>query len=84
MKGLAYLKAQNLVEEKSSAYPAGCVTPHTIGFRAKPKRTPDDDIKDHQQPYDEQDHAKLREMIVAYVRNTGNKRARAEMTYQIE
>ena len=33
----------------------------------------------------EKDHAKLREMIVAYVRKTGNKAmACAEMTYQVE
>ena len=33
----------------------------------------------------EKDHAKLREMIVSYVRKTGNKvMACAEMTYQVE
>jgi len=49
-------------------------------------RTPDDDIRDSiNNRTTEQDHAKLREMIISYVKNTGNKvLACAEMTYQVE
>jgi hypothetical protein len=49
-------------------------------------RVASDDIKDAiNDRTTEKDHAKLREMIVSYVRNTGNKvMACAEMTYQVE
>jgi hypothetical protein len=49
-------------------------------------RTPSDDIRDAiNQRTVERDHAKLREMIVAYIGSTGNKvLACAEMTYQVE
>jgi hypothetical protein len=49
-------------------------------------RVPSDDIKDAiNDRTTEKDHAKLRDMIVSYVRNTGNKvMACAEMTYQVE
>ena len=85
-KGLAYLKAQNLEEGKFiCVIPRLRYTPY-YRIRANAKRTPDDDIKDAiNNRTTEQDHAKLREMIVAYVRNTGNKvLACPEMTYEIE
>lgn len=49
-------------------------------------RVPSDDIKDAiNQRTTEQDHAKLRALIIAYVKQTGNKvLACPEMTYQIE
>jgi len=49
-------------------------------------RVPADDIKDAiNTRTTEKDHARLRDMIVAYVKNTGNKvMACAEMTYQVE
>jgi polysaccharide pyruvyl transferase WcaK-like protein len=49
-------------------------------------RVPTDDIRDAiNDRTTEKDHAKLREMIVAYVRKTGNRvLACAEMTYQVE
>ncbi|MBK9169935.1 MAG: polysaccharide pyruvyl transferase family protein [Bryobacterales bacterium] len=49
-------------------------------------RVPDDDVKDAiNKRTTQKDHAKLRDMIVAYVKNTGNKvLACAEMTYQVE
>ncbi|MDX2152778.1 MAG: polysaccharide pyruvyl transferase family protein [Bryobacteraceae bacterium] len=49
-------------------------------------RTPSDDVRDAiNNRTTETDHAKLRDMIVAYVRKTGNKvMACAEMTYQVD
>jgi polysaccharide pyruvyl transferase WcaK-like protein len=49
-------------------------------------RVPADDIRDAiNERTAEKDHARLRDMIVAYVNNTGNKvMACAEMTYQVE
>lgn len=49
-------------------------------------RTATDDIRDAiNDRTTETDHAKLRDMIVSYVKNTGNKvMACAEMTYQVE
>ena len=49
-------------------------------------RGPDDLIKDAiNERTTEKDHAKLREMIISYVKNTGNKvMVCAEMTYQVE
>jgi hypothetical protein len=86
VKGLAYLKAASLEEGKFI-----CVIPrlrYTPYYRIKTgiKRTPDDDIKDAiNNRTTKQDHDKLREMIVSYVRATGNKvMACAEMTYQVQ
>ena len=55
-------------------------------IRANGKRVPDDDIKDAiNDRTTKQDHDKLRDMIVRYVRGTGNKvMACAEMTYQVQ
>jgi len=52
----------------------------------KTARVPSDDIKDAiNNRTTERDHAKLREMIVAYVKATGNKvMVCAEMTYEVE
>jgi polysaccharide pyruvyl transferase WcaK-like protein len=84
-KGLAYLKANHLAEEKFI-----CVIPrlrYTPYYRVNnAPRAAGDDIKDAiNARTTAQDHAKLREMIVAYVKNTGNKvLACPEMTYQVE
>lgn len=84
-KGVAYLKAQRLGEGKFI-----CVIPrlrYTPYYRINnTPRTPDDDVKDAINARTmEKDHAKLREMIVAYVKRTGNKvLACPEMTYQVE
>ena len=84
-KGLAYLKANHLAEEKFI-----CVVPrlrYTPYYRVNnAPRAAGDDIKDAiNARTTAQDHAKLREMIVAYVKNTGNKvLACPEMTYQVE
>jgi len=84
--GFAYLKAQGLEEGKFI-----CVIPrlrYTPYYRIREggKRTPSDDTRDAiNNRTTTQDHAKLREMIVSYVRKTGNKvMACAEMTYQVE
>jgi hypothetical protein len=68
-----------------------CVVPrlrYTPYYRIRPiaARTRDDDAKDAINARTSgRDHAKLRDLIVAYVRETGNKvMACAEMTYQIE
>ena len=85
-KGLAYLKAQNLEEAKFiCVIPRLRYTPY-YRIRANAKRTADDDIKDAiNNRTTEQDHAKLREMILAYVRNTGNQVLTCpEMPYQVE
>jgi polysaccharide pyruvyl transferase WcaK-like protein len=84
-KGFAYLKANQLEDGKFI-----CVIPrlrYTPYYRIrKIARVPSDDVKDAiNQRTTETDHAKLREMIIAYVKNTGNKvLACAEMTYQVE
>ena len=85
-KGFAYLAAQKLEEGKFI-----CVVPrqrYTPYYKIRPgaKRTPDDDIKDRiNDRTTETDHAKLRELIVSYVRATGNKvLACPEMTYEIQ
>lgn len=81
----AYLKAQSLEERKFI-----CVIPrlrYTPYYRIKNiKRVASDDIKDAiNNRTTETDHAKLREMIIAWVRSTGLKvLACAEMTYQVE
>jgi len=84
-KAIAYLKANQLAGRKFI-----CVIPrmrYTPYYRMNNvPRTAADDIKD---PINARttatDHAKLREMIVAYVKDTGNKvLACPEMTYQVE
>ena len=84
-RGVAYMKANQLEEGKFI-----CVIPrlrYTPYYRIRnTKRVPSDDIRDAiNNRTTETDHAKLREMIVAYVRKTGNRvMACAEMTYQVE
>jgi polysaccharide pyruvyl transferase WcaK-like protein len=85
-KGHAWLQARGLEEGKFI-----CVIPrlrYTPYYRinAGAKRTPADDVRDAiNTRTTEQDHAKLREMIVSYVKATGNKvMVCAEMTYQVE
>jgi hypothetical protein len=84
-KGLAWLHANRLEEGKFI-----CVIPrlrYTPYYRIRnTPRVANDDIKDAiNNRTTEQDHAKLREMIVSYVKNTGNKvMVCAEMTYEIE
>lgn len=84
-KGLAYLKANQLEEKRFI-----CVIPrlrYTPYYSVKNvPRTASDDIKDAiNNRTTGRDHAKLREMIVSYVKNTGNKvLACPEMTYQVE
>ncbi len=84
-RGLAYLKSAGLEEGKFI-----CVIPrlrYTPYYRIRNVlRTPADDIRDEiNVRTTEKDHAKLRELIAAYVNNTGNKvLACAEMTYQVE
>jgi hypothetical protein len=84
-KGLPWLRAHGLEEGKFI-----CVIPrlrYTPYYRIKnTKRVASDDIKDAiNDRTTEQDHAKLREMIIAYVKGTGNKvMVCAEMTYQVE
>ncbi len=84
-KAFAWLKEHQLEEGKFI-----CVIPrlrYTPYYRIRnTPRTPDDDIRDAiNNRTTEQDHSKLREMIISYVKNTGNKvMACAEMTYQVE
>jgi hypothetical protein len=84
-KGLAYLQAKGLVENKFI-----CVVPrqrYTPYYKIrKTARTPDDDIRDRiNNRTDEPDHAKLRDMMIAYVRATGHKVLTCpEMTHEIE
>src|SRR5688572_18531023 len=85
-KGFAWLKAHGLADGKFI-----CVIPrlrYTPYYRIREgaKRTPADDIRDAiNNRTTTQDHAKVREMIISYVKNTGNKvMACAEMTYQVE
>jgi hypothetical protein len=84
-KGLGFLQAHALEEGKFI-----CVVPrlrYTPYYKIRnSKRTADDLIKDAiNERTTEKDHAKLRELIVAYVRATGNKVLTCpEMTYQIE
>ncbi len=83
--GFAYLRAHGLEEGKFI-----CVVPrqrYTPYYKIKKiARTPTDDIKDAiNDRTTERDHAKLREMIISYVRTTGNKVLTCpEMTYEIE
>lgn len=84
-KGFAYLRAAGLKENRFI-----CVIPrlrYTPYYRVHNiPRVPGDDIKDAiNTRTTERDHAKLRDLIVAYVRKTGHKvLACAEMTYQVE
>jgi hypothetical protein len=84
-KATAYLGANQLADQKFI-----CVIPrmrHTPYYRVNNvSRTAADDIKDTINTRTTgQDHAKLRDMIVAYVKTTGNKvLACPEMTYQVE
>ncbi len=84
-KGLPWLKARGLEDGQFI-----CVIPrlrYMPYYRIKnTKRVATDDIKDAiNNRTTEQDHAKLREMIISYVKHTGNKvMVCAEMTYEIE
>ncbi|MBA2356750.1 MAG: polysaccharide pyruvyl transferase family protein [Acidobacteria bacterium] len=84
-KGYAWLKEKGLEDGKFiSVIPRLRYTPYyRIGNTAPTK---DDEIKDAiNDRTTEKDHAKLREMIVSYVKHTGNKvMVCAEMTYQVE
>ncbi len=84
-KGHAWLAANKLEAGKFiSVIPRLRYTPYYKIRNTKPGA--DDKIKDAiNDRTTEQDHAKLREMIVSYVKNTGNKvMVCAEMTYQVE
>ncbi|HYO83128.1 MAG TPA: polysaccharide pyruvyl transferase family protein [Bryobacteraceae bacterium] len=84
-KGFAWLRANQLEDGKFI-----CVIPrlrYTPYYRVNNvPRVPSDDIRDAiNNRTTDKDHAKLRDLIVAYVRQTGNKvMACAEMTYQVE
>jgi hypothetical protein len=84
-KGFAYMKANGLEQGKFiCVIPRLRYTPY-YKIRNTPRVESDflrDAINDRTT---EQDHVKLREMIISYVRSTGNKvMACAEMTYQVE
>jgi hypothetical protein len=84
-KGLAYLKAQGLEEKKFvCVVPRLRYTPYYL-VDGRP-RVPEDETRDAiNARTSELDHAKIRDLIVAYVKNTGNRvLACPEMTYQIE
>ena len=84
-RGFAYLERHRLETGKFI-----CVIPrlrYTPYYRIRNEpRVPSDDAKDAiNDRTTEADHAKIREMIVAYVRETGHRvMACAEMTYQVE
>ena len=84
-RGFAWLRGHGLEAAKFI-----CVVPrlrYTPYYRIRnTARTPDDDIRDAiNERTVARESAKLRDMIVAYVRNTGNKvMACAEMTYEVE
>ncbi len=84
-KGYAWLKANGLEEGKFiSVIPRLRYTPY---YKIRnTKRVASDYIKDAiNDRTTEKDHAKLRDMIVSYVKRTGNKvMVCAEMTYQVE
>lgn len=85
-RGFAWLKAHGLEDGRFIAViPRLRYTPY-YRIHAGAKRTPTDDIRDAiNARTTERDRAKLREAIILYVRNTGNKvMACAEMTYQVE
>jgi hypothetical protein len=84
-KALAYLKANGLEPGKFiCVIPRKRYTPY-YQIDGRP-RVDADNIRDAiNNRTTETDHAKLREMIVAYVKSTGNKvLACAEMTYEVE
>jgi hypothetical protein len=84
-RGFAWLKERGLVEGKFiCVIPRLRYTPY-YQIRNTP-RAKDDYAKDAiNERTTEKDHAKLREMIVSYIRATGNKvMVCAEMTYQVE
>lgn len=84
-KALAYLQANGLEPGKFlCAIPRLRYTPY-YKIRNSP-REPNDDLRDAiNNRTTETDHAKLRELLIAYVRATGHKvLACAEMTYQVE
>ena len=84
-QGFAFLKAHGFEPGKFI-----CVIPrlrYTPYYRMRnTPRTPEDEVRDAiNQRTTDGDHQKLREMIIAYVRQTGHKvLACAEMTYQVE
>ncbi|MCW5966429.1 MAG: polysaccharide pyruvyl transferase family protein [Bryobacterales bacterium] len=84
-RGLAFLRSSGLVAQQFI-----CVIPrlrYTPYYRVNnTSRVPSDDIKDAiNERTTEKDHAKLREMMIAYIRQTGRKvLACPEMTYQVE
>jgi hypothetical protein len=84
-KGFAWLKEHGLEQGKFiCAIPRLRYTPY---YRIKnTARVATDDVRDEiNERTTEKDHAKLRDAMIAYVRNTGNKvMACAEMTYQVE
>ena len=84
-KGWAWLKSQGLEEGRFiSVIPRLRYTPY-YRIRNEP-RVPADDVRDAiNNRTTETDHAKLREMMVRYVRETGQKvMVCAEMTYEVE
>lgn len=84
-KGFAYLERNGLEEGKFiCAIPRLRYTPYSK-LKGTP-RSAGDDVRDAiNDRTTAKDHAKLREMIVAYVKNTGHKvLACPEMTYQIQ
>ena len=84
-KGFAYLKAKGLEEGKFiCVIPRLRYTPYHKFEKRAP--APSDAIKDAINARTvEQDHVKLRDLMIAYVRRTGNKvLACPEMTYEIE
>ena len=84
-RGFAWLREHGLEEGKFI-----CVIPrlrYTPYYKVNNvPRVPTDDIRDAiNNRTTEKDHAKLRDMIIPYVRQTGNKvMACAEMTYEVE
>ena len=84
-RGTAYLKAHGLEDGRFiCAIPRLRYTPY---YRmGTSKRVANDDIKDAiNARWKERDHASVRDLIIRYVRATGNKvLACAEVTYQIE
>lgn len=85
VKGLAWLREHGLEPGRFI-----CVIPrlrYTPYYRIRQvPRTPSDDVRDAiNARTTEADHARVRDAMIAYVRNTGNKvMACAEMTYQVE
>lgn len=78
-KGFAYLERNGLEEGRFI-----CVIPRSRYTIKKPLREGDDIKQAINERTKAKDHAKLREMMISYIRNTGNKvLACPEMTYQI-